>query len=106
MEHQPAAGKVVSLSVHILDKTYQVACPENERAALIECADYLDKKMRKIRDSGKVVGMDRIAVMAALNIANDLLIQGQEQQSKDEIESRLRSLRLKLDAVLDDSSLE
>jgi len=61
------------VSVRILEKEYHVACPAEERAALLDSAEYLNRKMREIRDSGKVVGLDRIAVMAALNIAHELL---------------------------------
>lgn len=61
------------VSVRILEKEYQVACPASERTDLLDSAEALNKKMREIRDSGKVVGLDRIAVMAALNMANELL---------------------------------
>ena len=61
------------VSVRILEKEYQVACPANERTDLLDSAELLNAKMREIRDSGKVVGLDRIAVMAALNMANELL---------------------------------
>ncbi|ANO51968.1 cell division protein ZapA [Woeseia oceani] len=61
------------VSVRILEKEYQVACPASERTDLLDSAEILNSKMREIRDSGKVVGLDRIAVMAALNMANELL---------------------------------
>ena len=61
------------ISVRILDKEYQVACPPSERTDLLDSAEVLNTKMREIRDSGRIVGLDRIAVMAALNMANDLL---------------------------------
>ena len=61
------------VSVRILEKEYFVACPHEERADLLDSAELLNGKMREIRDSGKVVGLDRIAVMAALNLANELL---------------------------------
>ncbi len=61
------------VNVKILEKEYQIACPAEERKSLIDSAELLNGKMREIRDSGKVVGLDRIAVMAALNMANDLL---------------------------------
>ncbi len=66
------------VNVTILGKDYQVACPEEQEAALIISAKYLDKQMRGIRESGKVVGLERIAVMAALNISYELL-QGPER---------------------------
>ena len=67
-EKEPA-----TVTVRILDKEYFVCCPPDERADLLDSAEYLNKKMREIRDTGKVVGADRIAVMAALNMANELL---------------------------------
>ena len=57
----------------MLDREYQVACPAEERSDLLDSAEYLDAKMREVRDSGKVVGLDRIAVISALNIANELI---------------------------------
>ena len=62
-----------TVSVRILEKEYQVSCPEDEIDELNASARYLDAQMRGIRDSGKVLGLDRMAVMAALNIANELL---------------------------------
>jgi len=62
-----------AVTVSILDKQYQVACPPEERAGLHEAARYLDQQMRAIRDSGRVVGLERVAVMAALNISFELL---------------------------------
>lgn len=62
-----------SVTVQILDKEFSIICPPEERSNLISAARYLDGKMREIRSSGKVIGADRIAVMAALNITHDLL---------------------------------
>lgn len=62
-----------SLDVAIMGRDFRIACPEGEEQALLDAVDYLDKKMREIRDTGKVIGVDRIAVMAALNIAHELL---------------------------------
>jgi len=67
-----------TVTVKILDKEYQVACPEDQEAELSVSAKYLDKQMRGIRDTGKVIGLERIAVMAALNISYELL-QASEQ---------------------------
>ncbi len=66
-------SNVTTASVKILDKEYQVSCPQDEVDALTASARYLDQQMRQIRESGKVFGLDRIAVMAALNLANELL---------------------------------
>jgi len=61
------------VNIKILEKEYQISCPASERTALLDSAALLNGKMREIRDSGKVIGLDRIAVMAALNMANELL---------------------------------
>jgi cell division protein ZapA len=66
-------GNPLTLDVTILGREYKVACAENERADLAEAVAYLDRQMRDIRDRGKVASVDRIAVMAALNIVHDLL---------------------------------
>ena len=65
----------VTLDINLLGRDYKVACRENERAELMEAVAYLDAQMREIRGSGKIAGVDRIAVMAALNITNELLRQ-------------------------------
>lgn len=62
-----------TVTVKILDKEYQVACPAGRQSELVFSASYLDKQMREIRHSGKVIGLERIAVMAALNISHELL---------------------------------
>ena len=67
--------RIARVSVRLLDREYQVACPSEERSDLLDSAEYLDAKMREVRDSGKVVGLDRIAVISALNIANELIKQ-------------------------------
>ena len=59
--------------VKILDKEYQVACPREERQALIESAHLLDERMKAIRSTGAIIGLERIAVMAALNLSHELL---------------------------------
>ena len=63
----------ITLDVTILGREFKIACRESERTELMEAVAYLDRRMREIRDAGKVSGTDRIAVMAALNIAHDLL---------------------------------
>jgi len=81
------------INISILDKDYKVACPPGEQSALLESARFLDSKMREIRDSGKIIGTDRVAVMAALNIAHELLDQKANSKSGDIATSR-RILRL------------
>ena len=62
-----------TLTVSIVGKDYQVACPAGEEESLREAAHYLHSLMESIRSSGRVVGLDRVAVMAALNVSNELL---------------------------------
>jgi len=89
------------ITVRILEKEYHVACPAEEKADLVASAELLNRKMREIRDSGKVVGLDRVAVMAALNLANDLIkAQGQDQELKEIVGLRIRAMRERLDSAL------
>lgn len=66
-------SEIQTIKVKILDKEYQVSSPPDQIEALKASAAHLDEQMRKIRGSGKVVGLERIAVMAALNISYELL---------------------------------
>ena len=92
------------VSVRILDKEYQVACPIDERTDLLDSAEMLNAKMREIRDSGRIVGLDRIAVMAALNMANDLIhAQARDQELEGNISDRLKTISDRVDSVLSDT---
>ncbi len=92
------------VSVRILDKEYQVACPASERTDLLDSAEILNQKMREIRDSGRVVGLDRIAVMAALNMANDLLhAQTRDRLLEGDISDRLKHISDRVESVLGES---
>lgn len=89
------------VSIRILGKEYQVACPLEEKADLLESADLLNKKMQDIRSSGKVLGLDRVAVMAALNLANELIKRNDDdQQLKDIFDLRIKAMRERLDSAL------
>ena len=67
------AERSVQLDIKIMGREYKVACMEGERAELLDAVAFLDARMHQIKDGGKITGADRIAVMAALNLANDLL---------------------------------
>lgn len=85
------------MTVHILDKEYKVACTPEERKALQASAQLLDGKMREIRNQAGVVGLDRVAVMAALNIAHELLLlRGQSETFNAHLSQRLKTLEDKL----------
>lgn len=90
-----------TVTVKILEKEYQVACPEDQEAELVVSAKYLDKQMRSIRDTGKVIGLERIAVMAALNISYELL-QASEHGGADEAAPAGESVN-RLSRKLDDA---
>jgi len=92
---------IAQVSVRILDKEYQVACPAEERTDLLDSAEILNNKMREIRDSGRIVGLDRIAVMAALNMANDLIhAKARDQEMEGGISDRLKIISDRVDNVL------
>lgn len=90
-------SQTLTVTLRILDKEYQVACPPEERYNLEEAARHLDTTMRDIRNRGKVVGVERIAVMAALNISHAMLtgdsqktrLVSDQQQEISELNSRL-----------------
>ena len=89
------------VTIKILEKEYQVACPADERAALLSSAELLNHKMREIRDSGKVVGLDRIAVMAALNMANEMIgTRSLDEELKSVVGLRIKSMRERRDSAL------
>lgn len=87
--------------VNILDKEYQVACPPEQKDELLQSAHYLNSQMQTIRESGKVIGMERIAVMAALNISHELL-QASTASGKDDQGGKegVRQLTQKVDEAL------
>ncbi len=89
------------VTVRILEKEYFVSCPQDERADLLDSAEFLNKKMREIRDTGKVVGADRIAVMAALNMANELLrLRKQETDLQGSVTGRVKNMRERVENTL------
>jgi len=87
--------------VNILDKDYQIACPPNEREALHHAAEELDERMRGIRASGNVIGLERIAVMTALNLCYELQQATNGGGNKDNAET-LQRMAAKLDKALND----
>jgi cell division protein ZapA len=95
---------LVRVSVRILEKEYQVACLPEERSELLDSAEFLNGKMRDIRDAGNIVGLDRIAVMAALNLAHELLKRNRNEAIESAIESevteRVRKMRERVESAL------
>ena len=92
-----------TLTILIMNKEFQVACPEGEEEALQRAARYLSEQMQEIRQSGKVVGMDRIAIMTALNMSHELLSgQSKVQTSQDYAKLRIRALNDRLENAIAD----
>ncbi len=93
--------EITPVEIKILGKEYRIACTPAERPDLLESARQLDEKMREVRDTGRVVGQDRIAVMAALNIAHELTLARKDQSVTDpEINDQLIKLQSKIDETL------
>ena len=91
-----------TLEVFILDKSYRINCPENEQESLRSSAQYLDRKMREIRGSGKVIGLERIAVITALNISHELLSISRRMDNESDSKAELGRLISKIERTLDE----
>lgn len=95
-----SASKTVSVT--ILDKEYRVSCTEEERPGLESSARFLDEKMQAIKQSGRIVGSDRIAVMAGLNITHDLLTDGLKKDGASlDINEKIIALQNKVDFAIE-----
>ena len=93
--------QTLTIKVHILGKEYPIVCPKDEEHELLIAARYLDDKMRSVRDTGRVIGSERIAVMTALNIAHELIqAQNQNKVLSSGLGNRLNTLNQKIDSAL------
>jgi cell division protein ZapA len=88
------------VKVAIMGREFSVACLPHEEQDLIDAARYLDEKMQDIQRSGKIIGTERCAIMAALNITNDLIKERKTTDQSDEIATRLQSLQEKIDDAM------
>lgn len=90
------------IDVKILDRDYRLAVPAEEKAQLIDAVRVVDEKMRAIRDAGRVAGVDRIAVMAALQLAHELLgaATATDSATSTEASRRIRRMTEELDAEI------
>lgn len=97
-------GDIKTVQIRILDKDYGVSCPPSEEAELQSSAKMLDERMREIRKTGKIVGAERIAVMAALNIAHDLVKAKTELDENQRVTERhLARINEKIEKALQDA---
>ncbi len=93
------------LQINIMGREFRVACPEEEQKGLLEAVDYLNRKMNEIKDHGKVIGLERIAIMAALNITHEFLstkVGGGFDIA--EIKRRMNNMETVLDQAISDQS--
>lgn len=98
MSEENTPGTVV---VKILDKEYQVSCPPSEQDALLKSARYLDENMRKIKSRGNIHGLEKISVMAALNITHEMLSKSlQLNESRHMTVQQVKHLEDKIDRSL------
>lgn len=120
----PQNNKQSTLTIRILGRDYPVACPPDERETLLASAEFLSRRMQTIRKKGKTLGVDRIAVMAALNTTRELLalqqeinhlrsqVAGADDQAPAlstasstharKLDDRLAQLQLRIESVLED----
>ncbi len=99
------SDKPVSLEVYILDKTYRIACNEGEQGDLLASARLLNDQMRQVRGAGKVIGQDRVAIMAGLNLAHELMgCRRNGNSGSPEFAQRLQSLSDKIEHALNNSA--
>ena len=99
----PPGERTAALDVTLLGREYKVACKESERAELLDAVAFVDRRMREIRDAGKTAaGVERVAVMAALNIAHDLL---RERRAAGAAPVRAASVPSASNIAIDDASV-
>jgi cell division protein ZapA len=94
-----ASKEPVTIAVRILDRDYHIACPPDEKDSLLQSAELLNSKLRETRDGGKVSGAERVAVMAALNLAHELL-QLRARGGSPQTGARIKSMRQRVESVL------
>ena len=92
------------LQINVMGREFRVACAESEQKGLLEAVDYLNKKMAEIRDNGKVIGLERIAIMAALNISHELLSTKVGGFDIAELKRRMGNMETMLDQAMNDQS--
>ena len=100
------AGDTVQATVKILDREYQIACREDERADLMAAAEMVNDRMKAIRGRGNVIGTDRVAVMTALNMAHELLALQETQATCERIRDRVHTLQQRVSEALAESDTQ
>ena len=93
-------SEIKAVDVNIMGREFAVACSEEEREGLMTAVGYLDKKMREIRDTGKVVGVERVAIMAALNLSHELLTVRSNGFDIGDLKRRIISMQEQIDEAV------
>jgi cell division protein ZapA len=88
------------IDIEIMGREFTVSCTDEERQGLLDAVDYLDHKMREIRDAGKIVGVERIAIMAALNISHELLNTQSDGVDVGDIKRRMFAMQNQIDEAI------
>lgn len=95
-------GDSSSLNIKIMDKDYRVACPPEQQASLKQSADFLNDRLKEIKSRGSIIGAERIAIMAALNLAHELLTSRESADQLEDTNDRVLNLHKKIDLALRD----
>ncbi len=95
-------GDSNSLNIKIMDKDYRVACPADQQASLRESAEFLNNRLNEIKNKGSIIGTERIAIMAALNLAHELLGSQESIDQFTDTDMRVQNLNKKIDIMLRD----
>jgi len=85
-----------------MGREFRIACPEDEEQGLREAVEFLDRRMREIRDTGKLVSVERVAIMAALNITNELLTTRTGGIDIGGLKRRISSMQERLESAMED----
>ena len=91
------------INISIMGREFAVACPDEEQESLLAAARYLDNNMKEIQKTGKIIGTERCAIMAALNITNDLLKLQRSTVGQDQVEAKLNDLQSRIDQALQEA---
>lgn len=95
------SNDMIPVTVRILEKEYKISCPEGEHESLLASARHVNESMKNIREGGKALGAERIAVMAAINIAHELMNEQNHSTNDLEIVTRLDSLQKSVDSYIE-----
>ena len=93
-------GDSAGLNIKIMDKDYRVACPQEQQASLRASAEFLNDRLNEIKDKGSIIGTERIAIMAALNLAHELMGSSASAEQLQDTDLRMLNLQKKIDIAL------